>query len=682
MHCSVDMINIKKIDFKILEQQISTLYGATLTGGIANTFAAWLIFSMVPESKIEDYALYLSISITIISFLRYIIVSTGNRRSKKTFNLVLYTYIILTFSLGAAWSGFIYAQSLQNEVIISNMIYLINFGLIAGGLATLSVWAPAYLAYILPQTVTIFLVLAHQTSNVSIYYAFAFIVFIAVMISESLRFHRAFVHSLELKNRLIESRKNLEQKVKARTVELEEINKKLLCEIQEKNKARSDLEYLAYHDELTGLPKKNLLIDRVNYSIESAKRNKTTLALLFLDLDRFKTINDTLGHVIGDLLIKSVATRLQATLRHEDTISRNGGDEFVVVIKNVKETDEIKKVAQKIIDAITDIFDIMSHKIHIGVSIGISVYPLDGDTALKLIKNADTSMFDAKKLGGNQYQFYDSGMSQRLTERLQIETELHTALENNEFYLVYQPQVNTNSNEITGYEALMRWDGAALGVVSPCQFIPLLEETGLIYGVGKWIIETVIQFINTGATHNASVSINLSPLQCHDLALIEHIKNLIEKYNIDSSHLEFEITETVLINDFKVVESFLHQLHELGCTVTLDDFGTGYTSMNYLTQLPIDVIKIDQSFIRGIDKSPKLKNIVTAIVTMSRSLGLKNIFEGVETLDELKVITSIGGEVIQGYYYSKPLPEKEIKNIYTADQLLDREGVNPAPSSV
>lgn len=676
------MINIKKIDFKILEQQISTLYEATLTGGIANTFAAWLIFSMVPESKIEDYALYLSISITIISFLRYIIVSVGGRRSKKTFNLVLYTYIILTFSLGAAWSGFIYAQSLQNDTIISNMIYLINFGLIAGGLATLSVWAPAYLAYILPQTVTIFLVLAHQTSSVSIYYAFAFIVFIAVMISESLRFHRAFVHSLELKNGLIESRENLEQKVKSRTVELEEINKKLLCEIQEKNKARSDLEYIAYHDELTGLPKKNLLIDRVNYSIESAKRNKTTLALLFLDLDRFKTINDTLGHVIGDQLIKSVATRLRATLRHEDTISRNGGDEFVVVIKDVKEINEIKKVAQKIIDAVTSIFDIMSHTIHIGVSIGISVYPTDGDTALKLIKNADTSMFDAKKLGGNQYQFYDSSMSERLTERLQIETELHTALENNEFYLVYQPQVNTNTNEIIGYEALMRWDGAALGAVSPCQFIPLLEETGLIYDVGKWIIETVIKFIKTGATHDASVSINLSPLQCHDLELIEHINNLIEKYEIDSSYLEFEITETVLINDFKIVESFLNQLHLIGCTVTLDDFGTGYTSMNYLTQLPIDVIKIDQSFIRGIDKSPKLENIVNAIVTMSQSLGIKNIFEGVETLDELKVVTSIGGEIVQGYYYSKPLPEKEIKNIYTADQLLDREDVNPAPSSV
>ena len=464
----------------------------------------------------------------------------------------------------------------------------------------------------------------------------------------------------EFQEELERSKQDLEHKVVERTKELSDINFDLQNVIAKKEEAELSLQYMAYHDELTSLPNKNLLIDRINHSIESACRNNSELGVLFIDLDRFKAINDSLGHIVGDKLLKEVASRLQATLRKEDTVSRNGGDEFVVVIKRMLNSKEAILIAQKLIERLTDIFEIDSHKIHIGASIGVSVYPNDGVTALELLRNADTAMFAAKKSGGNRLQFYDQSMSNRLRERLQIENELHTALDNDEFYLVYQPQVDLHTNETTGFEALMRWDNPRLGFVSPGDFIPLLEETGLIYEVGEWAITEVVRFISEGIPQKAKIAVNLSALQCNDIGLVEHISNTIQEFGIDASMLEFEITESVLINDFEVTQQFLNCLHDIGCSIALDNFGTGYTSMSYLTRLPIDRIKIDQSFVRNIHNESSLEDIVRAIVNMSSSLNINNTFEGVESEGELKVIRNMGGAIVQGYYYSKPLSSDSV----------------------
>jgi len=520
--------------------------------------------------------------------------------------------------------------------------------------------------------------------------AAAFFIYIMIMISTSLKVNRSHKQELMLNamNKVLiddlndevhhrtrtqvlleDSKRHLEMKVKERTIELEIINENLTKEISDKKKAEESLEYIAYHDELTGLPNRNLLINRINDSIETARRNKQQLGILFLDLDRFKAINDSLGHSIGDKLIRQVANRLLKTLRKEDTISRNGGDEFVVVIKRMLNTDEAILIAQKLIENLTNIFEIDSHKIHIGASIGISVYPNDGDTALELIRNADTAMYNAKKSGGNRLQFYDESMSNRLRERLILENELHTALDRNEFHLVYQPQINCNTGDTIGFEALLRWRNKNIGSINPDQFVPLLEETGLIYAVGKWVIKEVINFIRSGRTGNASISINLSALQCGDNYLVDFINNEIKKSGINPAHIEFEITESLLINDFEKTEVFLNELHNTGCSISLDDFGTGYTSMSYLTRLPIDSIKIDQSFIRGIDSNTMLENIVKAIVNMSTSMEMKNIFEGVETEAELNVIKSLNGAIIQGYLYSKPLDVHGVNNWLSADKM-------------
>lgn len=675
----------------LLENQVNVLFNASLSGGLLNIFAVWLIYTLVFGTQHESDALLLAVSVTCIAGIRFFI--TNDYLKKKQFEIhqYLYSYTALTLMMGTVWGIFQYSQGLHDDVTMRNIIFLISFGLIAGGVAILSVWLPAYMVYILPQSVAIFLVFYNTTGDHRHYIAFTFLIYVVVMISTSFKVNKSRRKELDLtlhneqlikdlneeihireqvQFELEENKRQLERKVEERTKDLREINTNLEKVIEKKEKAEGSLQYLAYHDELTGLPNRNLLIDRINHSIETAYRNKQQLGILFIDLDRFKTINDTLGHHIGDKLIKQVAERLSITLRKEDTISRNGGDEFVVVIQRMINSDEVIGIAHKIIETLTEIFDIDSHKVHIGASIGVSLYPNDGESAIELIRNADTAMFTAKKAGGNRLQFYDESMSYKLQERLQIETELHTAITNDEFYLVYQPQVNSITGETTGFEALLRWRNENLGQIGPYQFVPLLEETGLIYDVGNWVLKSVIRFIRSGQAGDAVVALNLSALQCGDMDFVQYLSDSIAESGIDPSRLEFEITESLLINDFDKTEAFLKRIHDLGCSIALDDFGTGYTSMSYLTRLPIDCIKVDQSFIRDIDKSDTLRNIVRAIVNMSNSLNVKNVFEGVETEQELEVVKQLNGTVVQGYLYSKPLEVEDITSWLSQSHVL------------
>jgi diguanylate cyclase (GGDEF)-like protein len=680
-----------QVDFNLLEQQVKPLFKTTLLAGLANIFAACLIFLLLNDTNYEIYALWLSIGIILFSTLRIILSKHYLIKNKFKLQTYLNAHILLTFVIGLIWAIFEFMQYQQNDESLRNIVFLINFGLIAGSVATLSIYRKAYLAYMLPQAIAIFSVFILLDTNISYYMAFAFFVFMALMISTSFNINRSHKKGVQLtlnnkrligdlnneivvrenvQHELEQNKLDLENKVKERTKELVDINLHLENALDKKEVAEQSLQYLAYHDELTGLPNKNLLVDRINQSIKTSARDKQKMAILFLDLDRFKNINDSLGHTIGDILLQQVSLRLFKTLRRHDTISRNSGDEFVVVLERLKNSDEAIHVAKKVINCLKETFVVNSHKIHIGASVGISVYPTDGDTPLILLRNADTAMYRSKQAGGNQLHFYDQSMSNQLRNRLELENELHNAIQNNEFYMVYQPQVNCLTNETIGFESLIRWNNKKYGEISPDRFIPLLEETGLIYSVGEWVVTQVINFIKLQNINHISFSINLSALQCDNLGFIAFLSDEINRSGINPEQIEFEITETLLIKDFERTRIFLNELHSIGCAIALDDFGTGYTSMNYLARLPIDIIKIDKSLIRNIDVNNNLMSIVKAIVTMSKSLGMENIFEGIETKAELSAIKDLSGNIIQGYLFSGPLIENEVESWLSSDKTI------------
>lgn len=667
----------------LLVNQTAVLFEASLISSLSNIFAAWLIYVLVYNTPHETNAFLLSITMTVLNLMRGVIINDYQKENRLnlTLNTSLFVYLVFALLTGISWAIFQYTQVFHDDDVIRNMIFLINFGMIAGAVGLVSVWFPAYVAYVFPQAIAIFTVFVILKPGAGYYVAMTFAIFIILMTNTGFHVNRSrkqeivLTHNnkqligdlnseihirenvqLELENNKAE----LEDKVKIRTKELIETNSNLKHVLTKKEEAEESLQYLAYHDELTGLPNKNLSIDRIGQAIKISSRDRQQMAILFLDLDRFKTINDSLGHTIGDKLLKDVAGRLISALRKHDTVSRNGGDEFVVVLEKLKSHNEAVYIAKKVIECLKLPFEIDSHTIHIGASVGISVYPTDGETPLILLRNADTAMYRAKQVGGNQLQFYDASMSNQLRDRLELENELHRALENNEFYMVYQPQVSASTGMTIGVESLIRWNNPTHGEVAPDRFVPLLEETGLIYTVGQWIIKEVIKFVQKQNSNAVKFSINLSALQCSDNALVDYVEAQLEKFNVPAHRLEFEITESLLIHDIDKTKVFLDRLHSLGCTIALDDFGTGYTSMSYLSHLPIDVVKIDKSLIRNISENKNLKSIVIAIVTMSQSLGIKNVFEGIETEDELAEIKKLNGEIIQGYLFSKPLNEIDV----------------------
>lgn len=675
----------------LLETQVDPLFRSTFSGGIANIFAAILVYLLLKNSAEHSYAMHVCLAITFFSIVR-ILLSRQYLCNRNNLSIYLHSHVAVTFIIGCLWAMIAFMQVYASDETLRNLVFLINFGLIAASIATLSNWMMAYLAFMLPQSFVIFYVFLTIESNYNLYMVFAYTLFTLIMILTSIRFNKNQLMEIQLtlsnkqlindlnneiaireqaQHELELNKQDLENKVNERTRELIDINLNLEKVIDKKEQAEQSLQYLAYHDELTGLPNKNLLVDRVNQSIKTSARENQKMAILFLDLDRFKTINDSLGHVIGDKLLQEVSLRLFKTLRNHDTISRNGSDEFVIVLERLKNTNEAIHVAKKVINCLTDPFDIHSHKIHIGASIGISIYPADGETSLILLRNADTAMYRAKQAGGNQLQFYDKSMSNQLRDRLELENELHGALANNEFYMVYQPQINCITGVTTGFESLIRWNSRKFGEISPERFIPLLEETGLIYPVGEWVVSQVINFIRMRHNNDIGFSINLSTLQCNNFEFINFLKKEINEAGINPALIEFEITETLLIKDFEKTRSFLNDLHDIGCAIALDDFGTGYTSMNYIARLPIDVIKIDKSLVRNIDVNNNLRSIVKAIVKMSRSLGMKNIFEGIETKAELAVIKKMSGNIIQGFLFSKPLVAEEVDHWLKSDKSIN-----------
>jgi diguanylate cyclase (GGDEF)-like protein len=423
--------------------------------------------------------------------------------------------------------------------------------------------------------------------------------------------------------------------------------------------AEEQIKYMAGHDPLTGLPNRALLREKIDR--ELAVSGKTT-ALLCLDLDRFKEVNDTLGHAVGDVLLKAVADRLTACLREGDSIARLGGDEFVVFQTNVGSRDQASVLAQRIVEVIDKAFIIDGKSIRIGVSIGIAIAPDDGDLADSLLRHADTALYKAKSNGRGTFCFFEPAMDANRQERRELEILLQQAVETQQFEIYYQPQVDTHSERVVGFEALLRWHHPERGLVSPAEFIPLAEETGLIVPIGEWVLRRACQDAASWPA-GISVAVNLSPLQFKSQALAHSVVSALSDAGLPASRLELEITESVLLTDNDTALATLHHIRSLGVRIAMDDFGTGYSSLSYLRLFPFDKIKIDQSFIRELGNSKDCAAIVKAVVDLGASLGITTTAEGVETSDQLTRVREQGCTEIQGYLFGKPLPLSSVHSL-------------------
>ena len=460
------------------------------------------------------------------------------------------------------------------------------------------------------------------------------------------------------------------RKLEEKTLQLEQANRELQLDIARRKEAEDKIEHLAFYDPLTGLPNRRLMQDRLQHSFAAASRHHQQGALLFIDLDHFKVLNDTKGHNLGDSLLRTVAERLQACVREGDTVARLGGDEFVIILENLSENPEqaaaqAEAVGDKILEALDQPYTITGDEYHCTASIGISLFQKQEATVEELIRRADTAMYEAKNSGRNTLRFYDPAMQAALEARMQLETDLRHALTAGQFKLFYQPQVNAEG-EVFGAEVLIRWISPEKGLIAPMQFIPLAEETGLIIPIGNWVLQAacdqLLAWRKDPRTARLQLAVNVSARQFHQPDFIEQVLQILIDKKIDPSRLKLELTESLVLDDINAAITKMNALKDAGVSFSMDDFGTGYSSLTYLAQLPLTQLKIDQSFVRNALSNHGSAVIVQTVLGMATNLDMEAIAEGVETDRQYHFLREHGCRLFQGYYFGKPVPIEEFSS--------------------
>jgi len=441
---------------------------------------------------------------------------------------------------------------------------------------------------------------------------------------------------------------------------------RLYMEFQRRQEGERKIEYLAYYSVVTGLPNRTLLLDRVTQAVATAARNNWHVAVMYLDLDQFKNVNDSLGHNFGDMLLKAVGQRLRSLVRSEDTVAHIGGDEFVVVLPNLKDHAHSSMVAQKILATIMQPYLIEEQELHITASIGISICPNDGNDGLALLRTADTAMYQAKASGRNKFEYFAPEMTARAQETLRVSNDLRRAIERKEFVLHYQPQIDLTTGHIVGAEALIRWQHPEWGLVFPGKFIGVAEDTGLIQPMGEWVLREACRqnkaWQAAGLPH-IDMAVNLSAKQFEHNQIERLTKEVLRESGLDARYLELEVTESMIMQNVEQAISVMNMLKTIGVKLSIDDFGTGYSSLSYLKRFPLDKLKIDQSFVRDIEADEGSASIVTAIIGLAKSLKLRVIAEGVEKEMQLGFLRRGNCDEMQGYYFSKPIPAADFESL-------------------
>ncbi|MCV2218486.1 putative bifunctional diguanylate cyclase/phosphodiesterase [Thauera sp. Sel9] len=444
-------------------------------------------------------------------------------------------------------------------------------------------------------------------------------------------------------------------------------------DVTERKQAEQRIHYLATHDGLTGLPNRNLVQDRIQQVIAHVRRSGRLLALLFLDLDRFKVINDCYGHPFGDAVLKAAARRLASLVREGDTVARQGGDEFLILLTDLRQTEDAHEVAGKIVQALKAPLIVQGREVHLTGSIGAAVFPQDGESADALIGNADVAMYRAKSLGRNTCQFFTREMSKETQHRVSLETRLHDALALGQFQLAYQPKVDLHAGRITGCEALLRWHHPELGMVPPAQFIPIAEDSGLIVPIGDWVLRTACAQAKAwrdAGLPRVTVAVNISARQFLQQDVIDWVMGTLRSTGLPPELLELELTESLIAQDVEKVIAAFGRLRDIGVKISIDDFGTGYSNLGYLKRFPADTLKIDQSFVRDMLTDPEDATIVLAVISLAHNLGFKVIAEGVETEAHRDFLCRNRCDEIQGYYFSRPVSAAEFEDLLRCDKRL------------
>lgn len=463
-----------------------------------------------------------------------------------------------------------------------------------------------------------------------------------------------------------------------------ESNKRALSQLKEeieiRKQAEEKLVQLARYDNLTGLANRTLLREGLLRALAKTRRNHKTFALIFLDLDHFKDINDTMGHDVGDLLLKSVAKRLKGRVRENDLVARMGGDEFAILIDD-SNSDDAAHVSQGILEVLSPFHKLGNNEVFVGCSIGIAMCPDAGEDPESICKSADTAMYLAKKMGRNNYQFYSQELHEQTMRRIHLENDLRRALDQNEFTLFYQPKVDMNAN-VVGMEALIRWQHSKLGMISPDKFIPMAEKTGMISSISEWVLNTAcLQIREWQKDHyllnDATLAVNVSLRELRQESFWDTLQKILSVTELDPRYLEIELTESSIMDNPQATIAMLEKIHKLGARIAIDDFGSGYSSLTYLKRLPIDIIKIDMPFVQGIGKDINDEEIIKAIITLAKSLGLQTVAEGVETKEQVSFLHEHKCDFMQGFYFCRPMPAEVathvLKEILSEDKLEESQ---------
>ncbi len=675
----------------IKEEQVSQLVKMVNSGSLATLFTASLYAYLLHDQVRSDYLFSWLLLVVLLAILRH---SFWHAILSERFRipLELESFIRLgNFAAGLTWgiSAFLLfpAESLLHQAFHA----IILGGLVAGAIGFYAISMPAYLCFSTPVMVPLIarhLTVPGQDHKLLGYLLFYFFILMIVTATkankyalknislgqvnkdlidqlrteqkETLQSNKLLAQEIDEKNilekELFSYRDHLERLVEKRTEDLR-------SEIQIRRNSEAKLEHQAYHDALTGLPNRTLLKERLERCMKRSRRTGQKLALLFMDLNDFKNVNDTLGHNAGDLLLQNVSVRLIECCRDEDAVARISGDEFMIIIENVSEgIPEVQLVCDRLITTLERPHYIAGQNLEVKASIGITIYPDDGQDVETLIKNSDMAMYKAKKDKLYSYALFTKTMDEEMQHRVSMERDLRRAVTNQEFVLHYQPKVDIQTNIIVGAEALIRWQSSTGSLIPPNFFIPVAESTGLIHPMGEWALETACQqtkeWIAAGYS-NFNMAVNISANQFQRFNLPETVRQIIEEINLPPANLTLEITENIVMDDVESAIQVMDSLAALGVGIAIDDFGTGYSSLSYLKRFPINILKIDRSFVRDLPHDADDMVIASTIIDLAHNLGATVVAEGVETTEQLQVMIEKQCEEVQGYYYSPPLPAED-----------------------